>query len=62
VKSKVFTSYVVAPFFFLTIFALASVATTRCEAIVVADTTLPRIAANTNQHPAGIVSECCWQP
>jgi len=42
---------------FLIVFAVAFVATARSEASAAADPSLPRIAANTNQHAAGILSQ-----
>ena len=42
---------------FLIVFALALSAVARCEANPVPDPSLPRIAANTNQHAAGILAE-----
>src|SRR5579862_71302 len=45
------------PIHFLIVFAAAFFAAPRCEATVVEDAALPRIAANTNQHAAGILFE-----
>jgi hypothetical protein len=42
---------------FLIVFAPALFAAARCQASTVGDPSLPRIAANTNQHAAGILSE-----
>ena len=42
---------------FLVVFAAAFFAAVRCEATAVGDLSLPRIAANANQHAAGILSE-----
>jgi manganese oxidase len=53
VKSKLFTCEPLGHFSFLIVFALASFAAVRCEATVVANSSLPRVAANTNQHAAG---------
>jgi FtsP/CotA-like multicopper oxidase with cupredoxin domain len=41
---------------FLIVFAPAFVAAARCDATAVGDLSLPRIAANTNQHAAGLLS------
>jgi FtsP/CotA-like multicopper oxidase with cupredoxin domain len=57
VKPKVSISEALAHFSFLIVFALAFLATARCEANTVADPSLPRIAANTNQHAAGTLSD-----
>jgi FtsP/CotA-like multicopper oxidase with cupredoxin domain len=57
VKSKLFRCEPLGHFSFLIAFALAFFAVARCEASVVADSSLPRIAANTNQHAAGSLSE-----
>jgi len=57
VKSKLFRCEPLGHFSFLIVFALAVFAVVRCEGTVVADSSLPRIAANTNQHAAGSLSE-----
>jgi len=44
-------------FYVLIVFAPAFFAAARCDATAVADPSLPRIAANTNQHTAGVLSE-----
>ena len=56
-KSKLFTCEPRGHFSFLIVFALASLAIAPCEGTVVANSSLPRIAANTNQHAAGSFSE-----
>ena len=56
-KAKPFISEVPVLFSLLMVFALAFFAVARCEATAVGDPSLPRIAANTNQHAAGILSE-----
>jgi FtsP/CotA-like multicopper oxidase with cupredoxin domain len=57
VESKLFTREPQRHFSLLIVFALAFSAVARCEATVVADSSLPRIATNTNQHAAGTLSE-----
>ena len=42
---------------FLIVFAAAFFAAARCESTAVGDPSLPRIAANANQHAAGMLSE-----
>jgi hypothetical protein len=55
VKAKLFISD--ALMHFLIIFAPTFLAAARAEATVVGDLSLPRIAANTNQYAAGILSK-----
>src|SRR5579862_6213580 len=55
VKPKLFISQTLMHF--LIVFAAAFFAAARCEATAVGDPTLPHIAANANQHAAGILSE-----
>lgn len=55
VKTKLFISEALVHF--LIVFAPALFAAARCQATAVGDPALPRIAANTNQHAAGILSE-----
>jgi FtsP/CotA-like multicopper oxidase with cupredoxin domain len=57
VKPKLFISEALVHFSFLIVFPLAFFAAAGCELTAVADPSLPRIAANTNQYPAGILSE-----
>lgn len=54
-KTKLFISQALVHF--LIVFAPALFAAARCQACTVGDPSLPRIAANTNQHAAGILSE-----
>jgi FtsP/CotA-like multicopper oxidase with cupredoxin domain len=42
--------------YLLIVYAPAFLVAGRCEAVAVADPSLPRIAANTNQHAAGVLS------
>jgi FtsP/CotA-like multicopper oxidase with cupredoxin domain len=55
VKPKLFISQTLMHF--LMVFAAAFFAAARCEATAVGDPSLPHIAANANQHAAGILSE-----
>jgi FtsP/CotA-like multicopper oxidase with cupredoxin domain len=55
VKTKLFISQTLTHF--LIVIAAAFFAAARCEATEVEDPSLARIAANTNQHVAGILSE-----
>jgi manganese oxidase len=56
-KTKLFISEALVHFSLLIVFAAAFFAVARCEASAVADPSLPRIAANTNQNAAGILSK-----
>jgi FtsP/CotA-like multicopper oxidase with cupredoxin domain len=56
-KTKLFIFEALVHFSFLIVFAAAFFAVAHCEASAVPDPSLPRIAANTNQHAAGILSE-----
>jgi FtsP/CotA-like multicopper oxidase with cupredoxin domain len=55
VKTKLFISEALVHL--LIVFATAFFTVARCKASVVGDPSLPRIAANTNQHAAGVLSQ-----